>query len=79
MAHTTSDRTIKTYVRGTNGNTLEVHVHARDDDGHLARAFKSEYVGFLPSESIARMVIQLQFWPVQNKTGYNHTHVADSC
>lgn len=58
----------KTHIRGTNRNTLEVHVHAGDDDGHLAWAFKSEHIGFLKKTHITHVVTQLQFWPVQNKS-----------
>lgn len=46
MAYTTLNKK-KAHIGGTNRNALEVHVHAGDQDGHLAWAFKSKYVGFL--------------------------------
>ena len=39
-----------TYTVWTDGNPLKVHVHAWDDDGHLAGAFEPQNVGLLQRE-----------------------------
>lgn len=60
--HVKHTRTRTTHILRPDSDPFKIHVHARDDDGHLARPFESQHIGLLWKKNVPLYFFLVSFF-----------------